>query len=170
MLTLIVGGARSGKSAAAESRAAAYGPPVTYVATGGQATGGAPDPDWERRVALHRARRPASWSTIELGPGDDLAAAVRGIGGTALVDSLGLWVAGRPGFDVDTEALCDALGSREAPTVVVSEEVGLGVHPATEAGRAFRDALGVVNQAVGAVAGEVLLVVAGRVLRVGVVG
>ncbi len=64
----------------------------------------------------------------------------------------------------DADALCHALAHRDGPTVVVSEEVGLGVHPSTEAGRAFRDVLGDVNRAVADVADEVLLVVAGRVL------
>jgi adenosyl cobinamide kinase/adenosyl cobinamide phosphate guanylyltransferase len=65
----------------------------------------------------------------------------------------------------DAAALCAAMTGRGADTVVVSEEVGLGVHPATEEGRRFRDALGTLNQAVAAVADEVLLVVAGRILR-----
>ena len=66
--------------------------------------------------------------------------------------------------DADTDALCHALTHRDGPTVVVSEEVGLGVHPSTDVGRAFRDALGTVNRAVADVADEVLLVIAGRVL------
>jgi adenosylcobinamide kinase/adenosylcobinamide-phosphate guanylyltransferase len=68
---------------------------------------------------------------------------------------------------VDAGALCAALTGRPADTVVVSEEVGLGVHPATEDGRRFRDALGTLNQAVAAVADEVLFVVAGRILPLG---
>ena len=80
-------------------------------------------------------------------------------------------MASRPGFpDVgvlegDIADLVDALVGREAPTVVVSDEVGLGVHPSTEIGRHFRDAIGLANQAVAAVAGDVWLVVAGRPLR-----
>ena len=70
-----------------------------------------------------------------------------------------------PGMVVDAGALCAALTGRAADTVVVSEEVGLGVHPATEDGRRFRDALGTLNQSVAAVADEVLFVVAGRTLR-----
>jgi adenosyl cobinamide kinase/adenosyl cobinamide phosphate guanylyltransferase len=65
----------------------------------------------------------------------------------------------------DSTALCEALTRRRGDTVVVSEEVGLGVHPATEAGRRFRDQLGALNQAVAEIADRVLLVVAGRVLR-----
>jgi adenosylcobinamide kinase/adenosylcobinamide-phosphate guanylyltransferase len=69
------------------------------------------------------------------------------------------------GFFVDSAALVQALRSRSAPTVVVSEEVGLGVHPETEVGRRWRDALGEVNQAVAAAADRVVLVVAGRTLE-----
>jgi adenosylcobinamide kinase/adenosylcobinamide-phosphate guanylyltransferase len=92
---------------------------------------------------------------------------LRRIEGTALVDSLGTWVARHHDFDVDAAALVDALTGRRGDTIVVSEEVGLGVHPATAVGRRFRDALGGLNQAVGAVADEVVLVVAGRTLSLG---
>jgi adenosyl cobinamide kinase/adenosyl cobinamide phosphate guanylyltransferase len=139
----------------AERRAAAAGDAVTYVATGDAAA--MPD-----RVAAHRARRPPAWETVET---LDLAAVLSSTPGTVLVDSLTAWVAGAQRFEVDVEGLCRALSRRDGDTVVVSDEVGLGVHPSTEAGRAFRDALGLVNQAVAAVADEVLLVVAGRALR-----
>ncbi len=82
--------------------------------------------------------------------------------GTVLVDSLGTWVARAPGMQVDTAALVDALRRRSGPTIVVSEEVGLAVHPPTEAGRRFADTLGLLNAAVAANADRVLLVVAGR--------
>ena len=84
--------------------------------------------------------------------------------GAVLVDSLTTWVAAAPGFDVDGDGLCAALAGRPDEVVVVSDEVGLGVHPSTETGRRFRDCLGVLNQAVAEVADRVLLVVAGRVL------
>ena len=70
-----------------------------------------------------------------------------------------------PEFSVDTAALCGVLVGHDGEIIVVSDEVGLGVHPSTEPGRRFRDALGLVNQAVADVAGDVWLVVAGRVLR-----
>jgi adenosylcobinamide kinase/adenosylcobinamide-phosphate guanylyltransferase len=164
-VVLVLGGARSGKSEVAERLA---GDDVTYVATGlpvdgGGMDGDAGDPDWAARVAAHRARRPASWRTVEAG--DDLAAAVGSAPGTALVDSLGAWVARAEGFEVDVEHLCRALGERDGDAVVVSDEVGLGVHPSTEAGRRFRDALGEVNRIVADGADEVLLVVAGRTLK-----
>lgn len=156
MITLVLGGARSGKSAVAE---ALLGDDVVYVATAEVL-----DDDFSARVAAHRLRRPASWTTVEAGP--DLPAVLRDLPARpALVDSLGTWVARCEGFAADAEALVSALRGRSAPTVVVSEEVGLGVHPETEVGRRWRDALGEVNQAVAAAAGDVLLVVAGRTLR-----
>lgn len=156
-VTLVLGGARSGKSAVAERRAGRG--PVTYVATGVAVPG---DGDMEARISAHRARRPSTWATVEAG---DLVEALRRCSGTVLVDSLTTWVAGAPGFSVDIAALCSALANLDGDAIVVSDEVGLGVHPSTEAGRRFRDALGVVNQAVAAVAGDVLFVVAGRALR-----
>ena len=158
MITLVLGGARSGKREVAE---ALLGADVTYLATG--ATGD-DDPSWAARVDRHRARRPPSWTTVEVG--GDLAAVLRSTTGDVLVDSLGTWVAGADSFVVDVDAVCDALRARHGRTVVVSDEVGLGVHPETEVGVAFRDALGDVNRAVAAVADEVLLVVAGRTLNV----
>ena len=157
MITLVLGGARSGKSAVAEGLVGAGA--VTYLATM------APDPsdaDLAARIAGHRARRPPGWVTVETGP--DLIGALARAEGTVLLDALGPWVAGAAGFAVDGDALCAALAGRTGDTVVVSEEVGLGVHPATEAGRRFRDALGTLNQRVARVADEVLLVVAGRAL------
>ena len=160
MIVLVLGGARSGKSAVGERLAdeLAGGGPVTVLAT---AVVG--DDDMAARVAAHRARRPRHWATVETGP--DLVGALGPAPGTVLVDALGTWVAVAPELTVDAPGLCDALVSRRGPTVVVSDEVGLGVHPTTEAGRRFRDALGELNAAVARVADEVLLVVAGRALR-----
>lgn len=156
VITLVLGGARSGKSAVAEGLA---GDHVLYVATA-EVT----DDDFARRVEAHRSRRPASWSTVEAGV--DLPAVVASLPDqVALVDSLGTWVARCEGFAADGHELVVALQGRRSDTVVVSEEVGLGVHPETEVGRRWRDALGEVNQQVAAAAERVLLVVAGRVLR-----
>lgn len=160
MITLVLGGACSGKSEVAERLASGLGDPVTYLATGS-----AVDPDMAARIGRHRRRRPPSWPTVE--PGPALAAALRAAEGPALVDALGTWVAAAGDFEVDEADLCAALGERRGDTVVVSDEVGLGVHPSTPDGRRFRDVLGRVNQAVAAVAGDVVLVVAGRVLRLG---
>jgi adenosyl cobinamide kinase/adenosyl cobinamide phosphate guanylyltransferase len=157
VLVLVLGGARSGKSAAAEALADRTGRAVTYVATGE-----ASDDDMRARIAAHRARRPPAWTTVEAGA--DLAAVVASARGTLLVDALGTWLARHVDFEADVEGLCCALGSRTDPTIVVSDEVGLGVHPSTDVGRRFRDALGAANRAVADRADRVLLVVAGRVL------
>ena len=164
MIALVLGGARSGKSGHAERVAASLPEPVSYVATA--SVDG--DADLATRVAEHRARRPATWTTIESGP--DLPGVLRATTGTVLLDALGPWLAAAPELTVDAGALCDALAARAGDTVVVSEEVGLGVHPATAAGRRFRDALGELNQAVAALADEVVLVVAGRALRLEAAG
>ena len=159
MITLVLGGARSGKSAVAERMAAQLDAPVTYVATLDVGT----DPELAGRVARHRARRPVAWHTVEAGA--DLAATVRAIAGSVLIDSLGPWVSASDAMAPDVDALCSALAERRGDAVVVSEEVGLSVHPSTAAGRRFQDVLGSVNQAVAALADEVVLVVAGRSLR-----
>jgi len=162
VITLVLGGARSGKSAVAERLVSRLPEPVTYLATLSAASVAA-DAELSARVQAHRTRRPAGWLTVEAGA--DLPATVIATSGTLLVDALGPWVAGSPTFAADAALLCRALRGRAGDAVVVSEEVGLGVHPSTAAGRSFRDALGEVNQAVAAVADEVLLVVAGRTLR-----
>lgn len=159
MIVLVLGGARSGKSVVAERRAAESGTAVTYLAT---AVSAGDDADFAARIAAHQARRPAAWSTVEVGAA--LAEHLRVIDGTALVDSLGTWIANHEAFQVDGRALVDAMTGRSGDTIVVSEEVGLGVHPSSEAGRRFRDALGTLNQVVAEAADDVLLVVAGRVL------
>lgn len=158
MITLVLGGARSGKSAVAERLAARSGAAVTYVATGR-----AVDDDMAARIAAHQARRPAGWQTVETS-GPDLPAVIGGLAGTVLVDALGTWLAEADGFEVDGAALCAALHRRTGDAVVVSEEVGFGVHPPTAVGRQFRDALGLLNQQVAAASDEAILVVAGRIL------
>ncbi|GAC1477015.1 MAG: bifunctional adenosylcobinamide kinase/adenosylcobinamide-phosphate guanylyltransferase [Acidimicrobiales bacterium] len=166
MITLFLGGANSGKSAMAERCVATLGEPVTYLATWRAGPGGA-DPAMDARVARHRARRPASWTLRELGTDEDVPGVLGELAGTVLVDALGTWVAGAPGFSVDAAALCAALGARAGATVLVSDEVGLGVHPSTPVGRQFREARGPVNEAVAAIADDVWLVMAGRVVPLG---
>lgn len=159
MISFVLGGARSGKSVVAERIATDLVPPVTYVATievGDDAELGA-------RIELHRARRPPAWRTVHAGP--ELPQVLLSLTGSVLVDSLGPWVGAAPGMDVDIDALCSALTRRDGDTVVVSEEVGLSVHPPTAEGRRFRDAVGTLNQAVAAQADEVFFVVAGRRFR-----
>ena len=160
MIALVLGGAGSGKSVEAERLTASRAAPVTYVATW---KSDAADADMAARVAAHQARRPSAWATVEAG--QDLPQIVARLDGTVLIDTLGTWVAGTPGFAVDASALCRVLVARAGDTIVVSDEVGLGVHPTTAAGRQFRDALGAVNQRVAAVADPVWLVVAGRRLE-----
>jgi len=176
---LVTGGVRSGKSRHAEGLLAAA-EPVAYVAPGPVP---APvhdpdhDADWAARVAAHRLRRPAAWSTVETA---DLAGAVAGAEGPVLVDCLGTWVTAvldrRGLWDASStevvhhvEQLVDdtvaALDAHPHDVVLVTNEVGLGVVPAHRSGRLFRDLLGTVNQRVGAACDEVHLVVAGRVLR-----
>ena len=157
MIALVLGGTRSGKSEVAERMAARHPGPVTYVATGI-----ASDADMAARIARHQARRPASWATAEVGT--DLPRRLALVEGLALVDSLGTWVAASRDLTPDIEALCTVLRGRRSPTILVSEEVGMGVHPPTEAGRRFTDALGELNRAVAGIAALAVLVVAGRAL------
>jgi adenosylcobinamide kinase/adenosylcobinamide-phosphate guanylyltransferase len=167
--TLVLGGARSGKSTEAELRLAAE-PEVSYVAAAGPGDG---DPGWAERVAAHRARRPAWWRTVET---TDVAAALRAAGGAVLLDGVGGWLAAtmdacgswESGPDGRLQRLTDDLVTawRDCPArvVAVSEETGLGVVPATSAGVMFRDQLGTLNQRLAAEADETVIVIAGRVL------
>lgn len=138
-------------------------PPVTYVATGT-----ATDQAMAARIEAHRQRRPTQWATVEAGT--DLPATVRKLEGTVLVDSLGTWVARCPDLVVDTAPLCEALVARGGVTIVVSEEVGLGVHAPTAPGRQFADTLGTLNRAIAEIADEVLFVAAGRLARLSPAG
>ncbi len=163
---LVLGGSRSGKSAHAESLLSGRGD-VVYLATSAPA---ADDADWAQRVAAHRARRPASWTTLETTAPSELLR-----GGTLLVDSVTTWVAAlmdetgvwaaEPGahdrLADRVDALVNAWAMTPAHVVAVSDEVGLGVVPETRAGRLFRDTLGEVNQRLAGTADEVWFVVAG---------
>jgi adenosylcobinamide kinase/adenosylcobinamide-phosphate guanylyltransferase len=171
-VTLVLGGARSGKSRYAESLLRTH-PQVTYVAPGPVPDGS--DPEWAERIALHQARRPAQWATRETG---DLAAVIRAADHPVMVDCLATWLT-RLIDDIDawqdreragshlqreTTRLIEALGSATTDVVLVSNEVGSSIVPATPSGRMFRDALGRLNAAVSAASDNVALVVAGRVL------
>jgi adenosylcobinamide kinase/adenosylcobinamide-phosphate guanylyltransferase len=157
---LVLGGARSGKSRFAESLLADH-PAVDYVAT---AAARPDDAEWTHRIAEHRARRPAHWTTLETA---DLAGVLRRNGPAVLVDSVTLWV-GRTredALDEQADELCAAWAETSRAAVLVSDEVGSGVVPATDSGRRFRDELGLLNQRLAATADEVHLVVAGLPLR-----
>lgn len=165
MITLVVGGARSGKSEVAERWTQRHSGPLVYLATGSAA-----DDDMAARIEAHRLRRDPRFAVVEVAPAADLAAALRSAPAhPLLLDALGTWVAGHRPFETVTahplDDLCAALAERHAATLIVTDEVGWGVHPETEVGRRFRDALGTVNQRVAAAADDVWLVVAGRVLR-----
>ncbi len=169
-LTLVLGGARSGKSRHAEQLLTCHDAPWIYVATARSFDDG-PDFDAEmnERIRQHRARRGAGWHTIEAPtelPGALEEAAARPV----LVDCLTLWLSNLmlAGHDltVANEDLIMALRRRSAPTILVANEVGLGIVPATPLGRAFRDAAGRLNQDLAARADRVLFMVAGLPLSV----
>ncbi|MBI1868501.1 MAG: bifunctional adenosylcobinamide kinase/adenosylcobinamide-phosphate guanylyltransferase [Methylocystis sp.] len=164
-LTLVLGGARSGKSAFAEQLVAAHPAPWLYISTA-QAL----DDEMRRRVALHRARRGPDWLTVEapLALAQTIAAAPaeRPI----LVDCLTLWLSNRLALGADLSAdrdeLLAALERRVAPVVLVSSEVGLSVVPDNALARSFRDAAGELHQAAATRATRVFLVVAGYPMKV----
>jgi adenosylcobinamide kinase / adenosylcobinamide-phosphate guanylyltransferase len=158
VIVVVLGGIRSGKSELGEQVARRLGEPVTVVVPARPE-----DPDFAARVRVHQARRPPSWATLECGA--DLPGALATVRGTALVDSLGSWVAAAPDCDADPKPLLDAVRRRATSTVLVSEEVGLSVHPPTELGRRFADSLGTLNTAVTAIADRVLFCVAGRAVH-----
>lgn len=162
--TLVLGGARSGKSAYAEEVAGRLGP-VRYVAT---AILDPTDADFVARVAVHRVRRPGSWRVVE----DDPITVLGESAPVTLIDDLGTWLTARldaraaweaPRGTVgpDIDALVAAVTGYADRLLIVSPEVGLGVVPATASGRLFQDELGTLNQRLAAVCDEVVLVVAG---------
>ena len=164
---LVLGGVRAGKSAFVVARARALGGRVAFVATAE-----AGDDEMAARIARHRAERPSSWRTIEVPLA--LVPALTSLDGEAdvvIVDCLNLWVANlldrRPKLTGPRPPERGAAGSRSSPSapayslLLVSNEVGWGIHPETGLGRRFRDALGLVNQAAARAAGEVVLMVAG---------
>lgn len=160
-LTLVIGGARSGKSRHAEELIQKSGAPWAYVATAE-----ALDDEMAARIAHHRARRDPRWRTIDAPR--DLAGALSsldGAGEAVLVDCLTLWLSNTLLADGDVEVACDdlvgVLRRISGPLIVVSNEVGFGIVPDTPLGRRFRDAQGRLNQAVAGVAERVVLVAAG---------
>lgn len=165
MLTVLLGGARSGKSALAEELGRRSGAGVTYIATCPRIEG---DDELADRIDRHRADRPAAWTTIE--EELRLASAIESAGeGFLIVDCLTLWVANLRHHGRRAEAIEDAshqaiaaIRRHRGDAVVVSNEVGLGIVPADAGTREYRDVLGRVNQAWAGAADRTLLLVAGR--------
>jgi adenosylcobinamide kinase/adenosylcobinamide-phosphate guanylyltransferase len=170
-LIVLIGGARSGKSRLAIRLAGEQGGAVVFIATGE-----AGDEEMADRIARHRAERPAGWQTIEepVMLGEALAAAPADA--CIVVDCLSLWVANlierRPAEEIEAEATTAArlAAGRGGTTIAVTNEVGLGVVPASPLGRAYRDVLGRVNGIWAEAASESYLVVAGLALRLQDVG
>ena len=176
-LLFVTGGARSGKSRFAEHLAGRSGRPVVYIATLE-----ALDEEMRHRIGLHRARRPAGWSTVEAPR--DLLGAVRGAPAVAcvLIDCVSVWLSNRllalgdePASDdleafeqevlAELDRLTEHQREHENTLITVSNEVGSGVVPPYPLGRAYRDALGRVNQRLSTAADRAWLVVAGRALE-----
>ena len=157
-LTLILGGARSGKSRHAEALVEAMPEPWTYVATATVL-----DAEMAERVALHQARRDGRWRTVEAPL--DLADALQSAEGPVLLDCLTLWLTnamlGERDVAAEVERLERALAARTHPVVLVSNEVGLGIVPENSLARRFRDEQGRLNQRMAALADRVVLMVAG---------
>ncbi len=163
-LTLVLGGARSGKSRHAEALIRRHPAPWLYIATA-QAL----DDEMAERIALHRQQRGEGWSTREAPL--ELAAAVAATAARpALVDCLTLWLSNHllAGSDLEAESggLAKALEAAPGPLVLVANEVGQGIVPDNALARRFRDAAGRLNQRVAAVADSVVLMVAGLPLQV----
>lgn len=163
-IILVTGGARSGKSAIAESRTLLFGSPAVYVATA-QAF----DAEMEERIARHRARRTEAWHT-HAEPLDLCGALGLTDGSPRLVDCLTLWLtnlilAGRD-WQAEAARLVETLGAQASPVVLVTNEVGAGIVPENRLARLFRDAAGLLNQQVAQVADEVILAVCGLPVKV----
>lgn len=164
-LTLVLGGARSGKSTYAENLVARQPGPWSYIATA-QAF----DEEMHMRIGAHRARRGAGWRTVEAPVDLEQALDAVPAGQALLLDCLTLWLSNvmLAGRQVETECdrLAAKLGAPRGPWVVVSNEVGFGIVPDNALARRFRDAAGRLNQQIAAAADEVVLMVAGLPMKV----
>ena len=164
-LTLVIGGARSGKSRHAETLVGQYASPHAYIATA-QAF----DDEMRARIDEHRARRSADWQTIDAP--FELVSALNDVPDrqSVLIDCLTLWLTNvmLAERDVDEESrqLADVLAKPRGPWFVVSNEVGLGIVPDNPLGRRFRDAAGRLNQMVAERASSVIFMVAGLPMKV----
>ena len=177
-LILVTGGARGGKSRYAEARAKALaGDAVTYVATARPV-----DDETRARIARHRAMRPAAWRTVEA-PSTAASAIAEATTDVVLLDCMTLLSADAlehptpPNEEAAVEAMAAradqvlaAAAGRSGVLIVVTNEVGFGVHPASEIGRWFQDGLGRVNQRLAAASDEVVLMVVGIPMTVKAAG
>jgi adenosylcobinamide kinase / adenosylcobinamide-phosphate guanylyltransferase len=174
-LTLILGGARSGKSQYAQQMAEASGLPVCFVAT---ATAG--DQEMAARISTHRANRPQAWRTLEAPLKVGQAIRQANPPGLVLLDCLTLLASNVLGqfeepveqgdyetaMGAEIDALLEAFRHSEAEWLVISNEVGLGIVPASAAGRLYRDALGKANQSVAQAADVVVFMAAGIPMKI----
>lgn len=163
-MVLLLGGARSGKSALSVRLAIESGLPVTFIATAA-----AGDAEMTERIGMHRANRPPQWKTIEA-PIDVVDAIDRaGADELVILDCLTLWVSnlleeGRDAEEIFRLADQVVHALRERPSVVVSNEVGMGIVPANELARSYRDVLGAVNTQFAKCSERALLMVAGMAI------
>jgi adenosylcobinamide kinase/adenosylcobinamide-phosphate guanylyltransferase len=164
-VTLVLGGARSGKSVFGETLVLGSGLEPVYVATA-QAW----DDEMRQRIGTHKARRGAEWVSVE--EADDLDSVLKREarpGRAVLVDCLTVWITNLMMAEADVAArsrrLCDTLAGIESPVVLVSNEVGLGIVPENAMARAFRDHAGRLHQDIAALAATVYFVAAGLPLK-----
>jgi len=162
-LTLVLGGARSGKSRFAEELAESGEPPLLYLATAE-----ARDDEMRARIAAHRAHRGAQWTTHEE-PLEIVNVLLAETERVILIDCLTLWLGNlmdaRRDIGFESERLLSALPQLARPAILVANEVGLGIVPDNALARAFRDAAGNMNQTIASVADEVEFVVAGLPMK-----
>jgi adenosylcobinamide kinase / adenosylcobinamide-phosphate guanylyltransferase len=172
---LITGGIRSGKSRYAETLLPDDAE-VTYVATG-PVPDPATDAEWAARIADHRVRRPAHWSTVET---SDVAGALRTAPGAIMIDCLGTWLTAmvdrlgtweqplsswQDDFQDQVGVLLDAWRARHGLAIAVTNEVGWGLVSPYRSGRIFTELLGVVNQEMAAASDDVIMIIAGRAVQ-----
>lgn len=168
---LVTGPARSGKSEWAETLAMPSAS-VIYIAT---AKVDPLDAEWQSRLAKHRNRRPATWTTWEIP--ERLVESINTAppNGCILIDSLGTWVANRleeddAMWENTVQNLCTSLKNVNTQIIIVAEETGWGVVPAYVSGRTFRDRIGNLTRRIGAIASEVYLVTGGYALNLTTLG
>jgi len=166
-ITLLLGGARSGKSARAEALAKGLSLPVCYVATAPHIEG---DKAWAERIALHQAGRPQDWTLIEE-PLDLAGLLTKGehVEDVLLMDCLTLWLSNlmltEENIEQMVQAFCKALSEYQGEVILVSNEVGMGLVPETALGRTFRDEQGRLNQTVAKASDVVEFIAAGLPIR-----